>query len=116
MLHLLADENFNGDIVRGVLLSQPDFDLVRVQDVGLSGVGDDDVLAWAAEQNRIVITHDRATMPNYAFERLLAGVSLPGLFVVNDRLLVSEAISELILMADCSEQGEWEGRVIYLPL
>ena len=49
MLRLLADENFNGDIVRALLLRQPDLDIVRVQDVGLAGVGDPDILAWAAE-------------------------------------------------------------------
>ena len=40
MLRLLADENFNGDIVRALLLQQPDLDIVRVQDVGLAGVSD----------------------------------------------------------------------------
>jgi len=34
VFRLLADENFNGDIVRGLLLRQPDLDIVRVQDVG----------------------------------------------------------------------------------
>lgn len=61
MLRLLADENFNGDIIRGLLLRQPDLDLVRVQDVDLAGAEDPDVLAWAAENNRILLTHDRAT-------------------------------------------------------
>lgn len=42
MLRLLADENFNGDIVRALLLRQPDLDIVRVQDVGLAGIGDPD--------------------------------------------------------------------------
>ena len=70
MFRLLADENFNGDIVRGLLLRQPDLDIVRVQDVGLTGEDDLQVLAWAAENNRIVLTHDRATMPSYALERL----------------------------------------------
>ena len=45
MLRLLADENFNGDIVRALLLRQPDLDIVRVQDVGLAGVDDPDILA-----------------------------------------------------------------------
>jgi predicted nuclease of predicted toxin-antitoxin system len=58
MLRRLADESFNGDIVRGLLLRQPDLDLVRVQDVGLAGADDRDVLAWAAKNNRIVLTHD----------------------------------------------------------
>jgi predicted nuclease of predicted toxin-antitoxin system len=70
MLRLLADENFNGDIVRGLLLRQPDLDLVRVQDAGLAGADDPDILAWAAANNRILLTHDRATMPGYACERL----------------------------------------------
>ncbi len=35
MLRLLSDENFNGDIVRGLFLCLPDLDLQRVQDVGL---------------------------------------------------------------------------------
>ena len=43
-----ADENFNGDVVRALLLRQPDLDIVRVQDVGLAGIADPDILAWAA--------------------------------------------------------------------
>jgi predicted nuclease of predicted toxin-antitoxin system len=67
MLRLLADENFNGDIVRALLLRQSDLDIVRVQDVGLTGVGDPDILAWAAANDRIILTHDRATLPDYAY-------------------------------------------------
>ena len=54
MLRLLADENFNGGIVRGLLLRQASLDLVRVQDVGLSGADHPDILAWAAENDRSV--------------------------------------------------------------
>ena len=45
MLRLLADENFNGDVVRALLLRQPDLDIVCVQDVGLAGIADPDILA-----------------------------------------------------------------------
>ena len=40
MLRIGADENFNGAIVRGMLRRQPALDLVRIQDVGLSGITD----------------------------------------------------------------------------
>lgn len=73
MLRLLADETFNGDIVRGLLLRQSDLDIVRVQDVGLVSADDPDVLAWAAENNRIILTHDRASMSDFAYERVAAG-------------------------------------------
>jgi predicted nuclease of predicted toxin-antitoxin system len=62
MLRLAADENFNGDIVRGLLRRRPDFDIVRVQDVGLSGADDPVVLEWAAGGGRIVVTHDISTL------------------------------------------------------
>ena len=58
MLRLLADENFNGDIERALLLRQPDLDIVRVQDVGLAGIADPDIQAWAAMNDRIILTHD----------------------------------------------------------
>ena len=58
MLRFAADENFNGDIIRGLLRRKPDLDVVRMQDVGLSGADDGTVLEWAALQGRVVITHD----------------------------------------------------------
>ena len=57
MLRLLVDENFNGDIVRGLLLRRPDLDLVRVQDVEYEEAEDPTILAWAAENDRILLTH-----------------------------------------------------------
>ncbi len=116
MLRLLADENFNGDIVRGLLLRKGDCDILRVQDVGLRGADDPDVLAWAAEQGRIVLTHDRATMPEYAYQRVAAGKDMSGVFVVNDRFPVGSAIQEILLIVACTNHAEWAGRVVYLPL
>jgi Domain of unknown function (DUF5615) len=54
MLRLLADENFNGSIVRGLVCRQPEVDVVCVQDVGLSGADDRTVLAWAASEGRVL--------------------------------------------------------------
>lgn len=116
MLRLLADENFNGDVVRGLLLRQPDLDIVRVQDVGLAGAEDPNILAWAAANDRIVLTHDRATMADYAYERVAAGEEMAGLFILNDRFPVGRAIDEILLLVACSEQIEWKGRAVHLPL
>jgi hypothetical protein len=62
MLRLLADENLDHDLVRGVLRRRSHLDLVRVQDVGLSETDDPDILAWAAREQRVVLTHDVNTM------------------------------------------------------
>jgi len=116
MLRLLSDENFNGDIVRGLFLRQPTLDLLRVQDVGLRKVDDPAILDWAASNGRILLTHDRATMPDFAYERLSQGQQMSGLFVINDRMPVRQVIDELLLLLDCTEQDEWKGIVLYLPL
>jgi predicted nuclease of predicted toxin-antitoxin system len=116
MLRLLSDENFNGDIVRGLMLRCPALDLSRVQDVGLEEVDDPTILAWAAANNRILLTHDRATMPDFAYARVITGQPMPGVFVVNDRISIRQAIDELLLIEACSEQAEWSSLVIYLPL
>lgn len=116
MLRLLADENFNGDIVRGLLLRQPNLDLIRIHDAGLSGADDPEILAWAAENNRIVLTHDRATMPDFAYERVTAGLLMAGMFILNDRLPVGRAVDEILLIATCTEQAEWVGRAVHVPL
>src|SRR2546427_12558713 len=103
MLRLLADENFNGDIVRALLLRQPDLNIVRVQDVGLAGAVAPDILAWAATNDRIILTHDRATLPDYAFERLAASEKMPGVFVLNDRFPIGKATRSILLIIAVSE-------------
>ena len=116
MLRLAADENFNGDIVRGLLRRNPKLDIVRVQDVGLSGANDPSVLAWAADQGRIVVTHDLSTLAKHAFQRVAAGQPMPGIFEVKSVAPIGQTIDDLILLAECSFEGEWEGQVRFLPL
>jgi predicted nuclease of predicted toxin-antitoxin system len=116
MIRLLSDENLNGDISRGILLRNPVIDLVRVQDVGLMEVEDPPILEWAATNKRILLTHDRATVPGFAYARVIAGQKMPGVFVLNDRISIQRAISEILTIDACSEQAEWENLVVYLPL
>jgi hypothetical protein len=116
VLRFLADENFNNQIVRGVLRRNSDVDIVRVQDVGLAEADDPTVLEWAAQNGRIVLTHDVTTMTNFAYERVQAGLSMPGLFEVSRRVPVGLAIEEILLLDECSLEGEWEGQVRFLPL
>ena len=116
MLLLAADENFNGNIVRGLFRRQPTLDLVRLQDVGLSGADDPAVLAWAAQEGRVLLTHDVSTMTQYAYERIQAGQPMPGVFEISRSVPIGRAIEEILLLAECSLEEEWEGQVRYLSL
>ena len=116
MLLLVSDENFNNDIVRGLLRRNPDLDIVRVQDVGLRGEDDPAILEWAGQERRVLLTHDAATMAHFAYERVKAGKSMPGVIEVPDDIPIGAAIEDILLLAEYSDKGEWESQVIYLPL
>jgi predicted nuclease of predicted toxin-antitoxin system len=73
MIRLLVDEDFNNDILRGLRRRVPDLDAPRVQAIGLAGAGDEAVLAHAAAENRVVLTHDVSTMVGLAYQRVRAG-------------------------------------------
>lgn len=116
MLLLAADENFNRNIVRGLRRRQADIDIVRIQDVGLSGADDPTVLAWAAQEGRVLLTHDVSTITHYAYERVREGKPMPGVFEVSRGLPIGRVIDDLLLLTAYSLDGEWEGQVQYLPL
>ncbi len=113
MLRLLSDENFNGSIVRGMLLRQPDLDLVRVQDVGLMKTEDAVILEWAAREGRILLTHDIRTVPPLAYERLNRGLPMAGVFLVPNHMDIGRAVDDVLLFALNSETDEWKDRVEY---
>ena len=58
MVSLLADQNFDGSTVRRVQRRARGVDSVRAQSVDLTGPGDPIVLVRAANQGRVLITHD----------------------------------------------------------
>lgn len=116
MLRLTTDENFNNDIVRGLRLRQPRLDIVRVQDAGPKGAVDSIVLEWAATENRVLLTHDVPTITKFAFERVRAGLPMPGVFEVSLGLPIGPAIEDILLLAECSREDEWMAQICYLPL
>lgn len=116
MLRLAIDENFNNDIVRGLFRRQPGLDVIRIQDAGLSGADDPTVLEWTARENRVLLTHDVATMTAYAWQRVEAGKPMPGVFEVSRAVPVGRAIEDILLLAECSLENDWSGQVRYLPL
>jgi len=116
MIRFLADENFDNRILRGLLRRFPDIDIVRVQDVSLIKTDDREILFWAASENRVLLTHDVATMTAFAYERIIENLTMSGIFEVPNDLPVGEAIEELILIAQYSLEDEWKNQVRFLPL
>jgi hypothetical protein len=94
----------------------PTLDVVRAQDVGLSGQPDPIVLAWAAQEDRVLLTHDVSTMTAHAYARIADDLPMAGVFAVSQSLAISQVLNDLLLLAECSLAGEWADQVRYLPL
>lgn len=116
MIRFLADENLDNRILRGLLRRQPNLDVVRVQDLEIAGATDDTVLAWAASSRRILLTHDRRTIPAYALERIRRDEPVAGVIVIPDRISIGSAIDDLLLLAEATTEQEWIDQIVQLPL
>lgn len=116
MLRFLSDQNFDGDIVRGLLRGIPDLDVVSAHQAGLSQALDPILLEWAAAHERVVLTHDKRTMPDHAGHRIRTGLRMCGVIVVPLLLPLRQAIDEIELIAMCSLEGEWDNKIQFLPL
>ncbi len=113
---MAADHNFDGRIVAGLLRRKPDLDIVRIRDVGLATAPDPVVLAWAASKGRVLVTHDRATLPGFAYERVAHGEPMSGVIAVSEQYSIGRAVEDLLLLLECTLDDEWAGRVFFVPL
>jgi hypothetical protein len=115
MVRFLAVADLNKAIVTGVLRCEPSVDFLTAHAAGLYGMKDPKVLAFAAEQRRVLVSHDVSTMPaHFRAFRNAEGLS-GGVFLVPQSLDVGMAIDELLLIWIASESTEWENRLVWLP-
>lgn len=116
MIRILLDQNFDHRISRGLLRRISDLDIESTERLGIKGFKDDSVLTVAAELERVVLTQDKKTFPQFAYKKIGAGEKMLGLVVVPDSVPIGEAIEQLELLIHCSSDDEWENSVIRLPI
>ena len=110
-----ADADFNQIIVAAVIRRMPNIDFRTATGARLAGLDDVAVLAIAAEDGRILVTHDQATMPT-EFGKFTRSNTSPGLIVVPQSLAIREAAESLILIWAATEAEEWTNRIAFLPI
>jgi hypothetical protein len=112
----LADHDLNEHIVVGVIRREPLVDFIRVRDVGYGARPDAEVLAFAAAEGFIVVSHDVNTMPAAAWNRLDDGEEFGGLLMVRQTEPVGKVIENLLLIWSATDAEEWQGLVEFLPI
>lgn len=115
-MRFLADENFNGKLLAGLRAVLPGIDIVRVQDTDKITAPDSELLAWAAEQDRILLTHDVQTIVGFAYDRVREGLPMPGIIEVRLTQGLGTTIDELALLIGASDPEEFQNQVRYVPI
>ncbi len=110
-----ADADLNQIIVTGVLRQEPSIDFQTALEAQLQGLTDLEVLAKAAQQGRILVTHDRKTMPRHFAEFIVSRQSA-GVIVVSKKSAIEVVIEELVLIGLASSAEEWINRIAKIPL
>ncbi|HEY0546801.1 MAG TPA: DUF5615 family PIN-like protein [Pyrinomonadaceae bacterium] len=110
-----ADADLNEDIVAGVLRRVPEIDFQTASEAELTSLSDPEVLLRAARDGRILVSHDRRTMPAH-FGRFIENHESPGLLIISQNAELLVIIEELILIWSASEAEEYVNSIRALPI
>lgn len=110
-----ADADLNEDIVAGVQRRAPEIDFQTADELELASLPDPAVLALAAQEGRILVTHDRRTMPIH-FGKFVENNKSPGLIVISQKTDILTAIEDLILIWVASEAEEYINSILAIPI
>jgi Domain of unknown function (DUF5615) len=116
VIRVAIDENFDHHILRALHRRVPDLDFRTVHAQGLNGAGDPEVLAWAADEVRVLLTHDVNTVTRFAYERVERGQSMPGVIEVPSAASVADVLDDLVVVITCAMPEDCRDRVLYVPL
>lgn len=115
-IRLIADADFNEDIIRGPRRADASVDFLTASDGGTRGLPDRQVLELAAAAGRVLVSHDRKTMVGEFYQFLTDGHSSPGLISVEQEMDEGDAIDDLLLICGASTLEELRDRVRWVPV
>jgi hypothetical protein len=109
-----ADADLRQAIVTGTLRRQPKLDFRSATETELEGVKDPEVLAITARDGRVLVTHDRKTMPT-EFGQFITSQTSSGVLILSQSLPIGEAIDAIILVWEASTAEEWVNQIMTFP-
>jgi hypothetical protein len=114
----LLDEHVNRAIQRQLRRLDPQIEVLAIGDPGAPPVGtsDPDILGWLEENGYILVTENRSTMPVHLSDHFAAGRHIPGLFWIRPGVGIGRITEELHLICFASTAGEYQDRLLFIPL
>jgi len=110
-----ADADLNQILLKATLRREPGIDFQTANAAGLVSRNDKEVLEIAARDHRVLVTHDRKTMPKH-FAEFVATNTSAGVLIVPQKMAVNAVVDDLVLIWAASDSEEWVNRIQSLPL
>ncbi|HCI81190.1 MAG TPA: hypothetical protein DHW02_16045 [Ktedonobacter sp.] len=112
----LMDENLSPLYKRQLLKGNPNLRVFAVGDPGTppKGTLDPEILRWCEENDCILITNNRKSMPNHLRDHLAEERHIPGIITLNESRSIGETIEELLLIAGAGIPEDYRDRITYL--
>lgn len=114
VIRFQADADLRQAIVTGVIRREPNLDFRSANEAGLEGIKDPEVLALAARDGRVLVTHDRKTMPS-EFGQFITSQTSSGVLILSQNLPIGEAIDAIVLVWEASTAEEWIDQIMTFP-
>jgi len=112
----LFDEDVDVAILAAADRVIPAIDFISVRDVGLKGRPDREILKYAAEHDRVIVSCDRSTMTAQFYAFVDATGNSPGLVILPQSMEPGEVIRDLRRMCEVSDAAEYRNYITWLPL
>jgi hypothetical protein len=111
-----ADNDLKRIIVDATLRREPRIDFQTAQAARLDDLDDEAVLRLAASQSRILVSHDKRTMPKALASFIaLGGRSQGVLLVIPQNAPIREIVEALVLIWADDRSGEWLNLAVKFP-
>ncbi len=120
-LKFLIDEHLRGKFARalaeraaseGVLLDLVETGAAAGPPLGMK---DDALLEWAESHDRVIISLDKNTLPEFLARHLASGRGSPGILLVRHTHSWEEILYHLVLLAAVASPDECRDCCLYIP-
>ena len=114
----LLDEHVNRAIQRQPSRLDARIEVLAIGDSGAppAGTSDPDILGWLEENDYILVTENRSTVPVHLSDHFAAGRHIPGVFWIHPDVGIGRIIEELYLIWSASSAEEYQDRTLFIPL
>ena len=80
------------------------------------GTLDPEILLWLEQEDVLLVTRNRRSMPRHLDAHIQAGHNVPGILAIRNQASIGATIDDLLLIAMTMRPNEYRNQIIYLPL